>query len=97
MDALKGISQKTVSGYGIEKTKSSGEDGFGATLKSLVDQADAQMTEAGRKAEEFALGKHHDIHEVMVATEKADLSFRLLIQLRNKVVEAYQEIMRMQF
>lgn len=70
---------------------------FGDTLKTFCRQVDDQMTEANQKTEEFAVGKNYDLHEVIIATEKADLSFRLLNQIRNKVLDAYQEIMRMQF
>jgi flagellar hook-basal body complex protein FliE len=55
-----------------------------------------ELQQADGKMEEFAVGKRSDLHEVVVATEKADISFKLLLQVRNKLLEAYQEIMRMQ-
>jgi flagellar hook-basal body complex protein FliE len=70
---------------------------FKDTLKSLTLEVNRQLKEADRKAEEFALGKKNDLHEVMIASEKADLSLRFLLQIRNKLLEAYQEIMRMNF
>lgn len=73
------------------------EEGFLDTLKGYYSQVDRQMKEANQIAEEFAVGKRHDLHEIMIASEKADLSFKLLLKVRNKLIEAYQEIMRMQF
>jgi flagellar hook-basal body complex protein FliE len=52
--------------------------------------------EAGRLEEAVANGQNANIHQAVIAGEKAGLSFKLLMQVRNKMVEAYQEIMRMQ-
>jgi flagellar hook-basal body complex protein FliE len=46
--------------------------------------------------QELATGKSNNIHETMIAAEKADLSLRLMVQVRNKIIEAYQEVMKMQ-
>ncbi|MBW1980196.1 MAG: flagellar hook-basal body complex protein FliE [Deltaproteobacteria bacterium] len=70
---------------------------FGSTLKQVWNQLDAQLKQADRAAEEFASGASANIHEVMLATSKAELSFRLATAVRNKLIEAYREIMRMQF
>jgi flagellar hook-basal body complex protein FliE len=82
-----------------EAVKREGVQGksFVDTLKTFYEQVDGQMREANQKSEAFAVGQNYDLHEVIIATEKADISFRLLNQIRNKVLEAYQEIMRMQF
>ncbi len=53
-----------------------------------------QLGDAAARA--FALGQAPSVHDTMIAMEKADLSLRLTTKVRNKVVEAYQEIMRMQ-
>ena len=71
--------------------------GFAETLKSFTRHVDEQIKEADRKTQEFAAGKRQDLHEIMIASEKANLSFRLLLQIRNKLIEAYQQIERMQF
>jgi len=52
--------------------------------------------EADKAIEDFATGKTRNIHETMIAVNKADLAFRLTMQVRNKIVEAYQEVMRTQ-
>lgn len=94
---------KNISDYpGLPTSFSSGSaadksGGFQETLSSLVNQVDQQIRESDQKAFDFATGKNYDIHEIMVASEKADLSFKLLMQVRNKLLEAYHEIIRMNF
>jgi flagellar hook-basal body complex protein FliE len=58
---------------------------------------EGQLEEADQMAENFAVGKGESLHGTIIAAEKADLSFRFLLQIRNKLLEAYQEIMRMNF
>ena len=82
---------------GTSETQKRPDSQFLETLKGFTRQVDKEIQEADLKAQEFAVGKKYDLHDIMVATEKADLSFRLLLQVRNKLLEAYQEIMRMQF
>jgi flagellar hook-basal body complex protein FliE len=55
------------------------------------------MKESDQLARDFATGKNNNIHEVMIASEKAGISMRFLLQIRNKLLDAYQEIMRMSF
>ena len=69
---------------------------FAKTLKDFIHDVDSQLKRADGMMKEFAVGKRADLHNVMIETEKADLSLRLLLKIRNKLVEAYQEIMRMQ-
>jgi flagellar hook-basal body complex protein FliE len=71
--------------------------GFQDTLKDYIQRVNGQLKEAGDLQVDFAVGNRHDIHEVMIASEKASISFRLLMQIRNKLLEAYQEVIRMQF
>lgn len=69
---------------------------FGETLSRAITDVNALQTEAGRQAEKLVSGEAVDLHEVMIAAEKARTSFDLLMEIRNKTVEAYREIMRMQ-
>jgi len=71
--------------------------GFQDTLNSIISQVNAQLQEADRMTEEFAMGKTDSLHEVMLATEKSSISLSFLLQIRTKLLEAYQEIMRMSF
>jgi flagellar hook-basal body complex protein FliE len=64
---------------------------FGNTLKSAIHQdSQAQVTE-------LLHGDRQDIHNVMIAVEKADIAFDLMMQVRNKIVNAYQEVSKLQF
>jgi flagellar hook-basal body complex protein FliE len=70
---------------------------FQNTLKDLISNVNKQMNESDQLAQDFATGKNNNIHEVMIASEKAGISMRFLLQIRNKLLDAYQEIMRMSF
>lgn len=70
--------------------------GFGQLLSGLLDQATTQQTIADNLSTQLALGEIDDVAAVMIAAEKASLSWQLLQQVRNKLLEAFQEIMRMQ-
>lgn len=68
---------------------------FGKTLTETLKKVNNLQLEADKITEDFATGKTQSIHEVMLSLSKADIAFRLTMQVRNKIVEAYQEIMRM--
>ncbi len=70
--------------------------GFSEALKAAVDDVNKTQLEADKAVEQLQTGESENLHEVMIAMEKADISLRLTVQMRNKVLEAYQEIMRMQ-
>lgn len=69
---------------------------FKETLESAVDQVDQAQKESDSQIEAFVAGEQENVHEVMLAMEEANLSFDLMVEVRNKVLEAYQELMRMQ-
>lgn len=70
--------------------------GFGDLLRSAVDNVERLENEAGQAVQAVAAGQEQDLHNTMIALEKADVSFQLLMQVRNKVIAAYETIMRMQ-
>jgi flagellar hook-basal body complex protein FliE len=72
------------------------EPAFDEVLKAAVQSVDRLQKEANQAMRQLAVDGSVDIHQTMIAMEKADLSFRLMLQIRNKLVEAYQEVMRMQ-
>jgi flagellar hook-basal body complex protein FliE len=69
---------------------------FAEVLQGAVEAVNHMQQEADATARDFVVGEAQSLHETMIAVEKADISLRLLTQVRNKGVEAYQEIMRMQ-
>ncbi|MBM3395326.1 MAG: flagellar hook-basal body complex protein FliE [Betaproteobacteria bacterium] len=69
---------------------------FGEMLKSALDTVHDAQTEAARLQTEFDQGAPNaNLHEVMVSLQKASLSFQTMVQVRNRLVSAYQEIMNM--
>lgn len=68
---------------------------FGQLLGRAVEDLGAAEERADLLTARLARGEPVELHEVIIATEKAQLAFDLAVQLRNRVVEAYQEIMRM--
>ncbi len=71
--------------------------GFVETLRGAMDQVNTLQNAADAKAGALLEGNGMDVHSAMIAVEQADLSFQLMMQVRNKIVAAYQEISRMQF
>ncbi|MGE3972977.1 MAG: flagellar hook-basal body complex protein FliE [Bdellovibrionales bacterium] len=69
---------------------------FVQTLKNAINNVDGLQKESDLKMQQLATGQNTNIHETMIAAEKADIAMRLMVQVRNKIIEAYQEIMRMQ-
>jgi flagellar hook-basal body complex protein FliE len=69
--------------------------GFADQLKSAINSVTETQVQADQAVEKLHSGQAGSLHEVMIALEKADISMRLMVQLRNKAVDAYQEIMRM--
>jgi len=97
MDEIRGPLNTSI-GPLVNKQETKAKDsGFADILKGFFQKANREINAADRKIETFATGQPMDIHEVVIATEKADLSLQFLIQIRNKLLEGYQEIMRMQF
>jgi flagellar hook-basal body complex protein FliE len=68
---------------------------FQKILKRSVEEVDSLAKEANHSAEEMVAGRM-DVHQAMIAMEKAGISFRLMVQVRNKMMAAYEEIMRIQ-
>lgn len=80
---------------GVQRT----EDGktFAETLSQSLEKVNALQQDADKAIESLVAGNpQQTIHDTMIAVSKADLAFRLTMQVRNKIVEAYQEVMRMQ-
>jgi len=82
----------------VEKTGGKVQEGhvsFSDTLKQFVSDVNSLQNQASEAEAKLVTGEITDIHEVMIAVEKANTSMELMLEMRNKIVEAYQEIMRM--
>ena len=92
------------SGIGISKafpetnkiSSSSTVDGAGKFFSELVSKVNDIQVQSDKSVQALASGENKNLHEVMIAVEKASISFQFMSQVRNKAVEAYQEVMRMQ-
>ena len=73
-----------------------GGTAFSTVLKDAIADINKLQVNADEKIAEVELGNTANIHEAVVALEKADISFRAMMQVRNKIMDAYQEIMRIQ-
>jgi flagellar hook-basal body complex protein FliE len=74
----------------------SGSSEFGNVLQSAIDQVENSRSDANQSVQNFLSGDGEDLHTTVLAVQRADLEFSMLMQVRNKVVSAYQEVMRMQ-
>ena len=78
-----------------KQTSSSGSVSFGQMLEGSMERVNQLQKEADVNINNLANGQQTDIHQTMIAVEKADVSFELLMQIRNKLIAAYDQIMRM--
>ncbi|HCF50481.1 MAG TPA: flagellar hook-basal body complex protein FliE [Syntrophomonas sp.] len=69
---------------------------FWNSLQEALGRVDSLQQEASLSAQQLALGSEDFLHNTMIAYEKANLALQLTIEIRNRLVESYQEIMRMQ-
>ncbi len=73
------------------------EGKFLEALQNSISQAEGAQGHAASQVSAMLDGQGTDVHSAMIAVEKADLSFQLMMQVRNKIVQAYQQISSMQF
>ena len=85
------------SSSGIDSGADGGGLNFGDVLKNAVHSVDKMNDSAAVQVNNLLQGGSGDMNSVMIAVEKADVSFQLMMQVRNKIVSAYQDIEKMQF
>jgi flagellar hook-basal body complex protein FliE len=69
---------------------------FAQILKNGLNEVNQLQVDSDQKSQDFALGKIDNVHDVTIATEKAKLALNLTLAIQNKVVDAYNKVMRMQ-
>jgi len=69
---------------------------FGDYLKELINSTNKEIIKAEEVSNQFAAGMIDDIHKVLIQIEKAEVALQFTMQIRNKIMDAYNEIMRMQ-
>lgn len=77
-------------------SKIESDKGFGDFLKESLDKVNGKLMNSDEITQKAVLGEVDNVHDVLIAAEEARLSLELTVQIRNKIVEAYQEINRMQ-
>lgn len=95
---MKPLSLNTIENPGtlgeIERPEGPQGDGFGAQLKDALSKVDALQTNADVEAQKLGAGEGN-LHETMLALEKADVSMKVAMKVRTKILDAYNEVMRM--
>lgn len=74
----------------------SGDLPFADMIKGLVKETDQQQLQAQEGVRQLVTGEAESIHDVVLTTSRADLAFRLMMEIRNRLISSYQEVMRMQ-
>lgn len=69
---------------------------FGDVFEQAISRVDQAKQESHDKVDRFLNGEDQEVHDMVLSTQRAEISFELFLQVRNKVVQAYQEVMRMQ-
>jgi flagellar hook-basal body complex protein FliE len=83
----------------IDKTNGSAATAgasFAETLNQAVGSVNEMQKTADKAMQDLATGKTDNIADVMIAAEKADIALKVMVQVRNKIIDAYQEVMKMQ-
>jgi flagellar hook-basal body complex protein FliE len=81
---------------GPASTGGQGNGEFWGSLKDAIAQVNEVQLQASQEVDKFVSGESQNVHQMMIALQKADVSFQLMMQVRNKLVSAYEDIQRMQ-
>ncbi|MDQ0156819.1 flagellar hook-basal body complex protein FliE [Robertmurraya andreesenii] len=83
------VSKTTATPYEAQKS-------FASVLKQSIEKVNEAQIQSDVMTEKLARGENVDLHQVMIASQKASITLQATMEVRNKVIEAYQEVMRMQ-
>lgn len=90
------FSQLASSGKSAVGEASNSADGFGSAVKDAIESLESSQKSAEQEIGKAVTGESPDLHKTIIALQSADLKFQLGLQVRNKFIGAYEEIMRMQ-
>ena len=93
---LKGIETGTVNPSVSGLTTSAPSQAFGQMLEGLVSSVSDKQAQADQLTQKVLLGDSSNLHQSVIAMQEASVSFSMMVQVRNKLVDSYQELMRMQ-
>ena len=92
-DGIPGLGQPI---GGEKNSATSTQKSFADTLNEAIGSVNEMQKSSDKAAQELATGRTDNVADVMIATEKADIALKLMVQVRNKIIDAYQEVMKMQ-
>jgi len=96
--SIQSITQGTADIAGPSSSSGAGDGSdFSSTLQTAVEQINELQSDAQSKVAGLLNGNGEDIHSAMLAVEKANVSFEMMVQVRNRIVQAYQTISQMPF
>ncbi len=90
------LEKLTASGQTPKAASSHSANSFSDTLSNIVGEVNRKQDAAGQAVHDLQTGNSASLHQTMIALEEASVSFQLMVEVRNKVLEGYQELMRMQ-
>ena len=93
---LQGIESPVVQPATTGLTTQTSSTGFGQMLEGLVQSVNDKQAAANQLSQQVLLGDSPNLHQSVIAMQEASVSFSLMVQVRNKLVDSYQELMRMQ-
>lgn len=97
MEKISQIQTPFIQNQSIAKPQTENKtEGFSEIFKKSLEEVNKLQNNSDKMTGQLVTGEVNDVSEVMVAAQKASVSLQLTVQVRNKVVEAYQEVMRMQ-
>ncbi|MFS0751850.1 flagellar hook-basal body complex protein FliE [Oceanobacillus sp. 1P07AA] len=80
----------------VKQSASEAQANFASTLKNAIEDLNHIQLESDKKTEAFASGKIDDLHDVMITAQKSSVTLETTVQMQKKVIDAYNEVMRMQ-
>ncbi len=91
----KGLESLTNTQTAAKSAETAKSESFGSFLANSLDEVNRLKLDADQAVNDLASGQQKDLHQTMIALEKADVAFQLLMQIRNKIIAAYESVMRM--
>ncbi|MCX7725799.1 MAG: flagellar hook-basal body complex protein FliE [Chitinispirillaceae bacterium] len=95
IDRIKGLTPDSIGGKKQKDKVNENVPSFNETLQSFLKDVNSMQLKAGESIEKMMAGEISDVHQVMATVEEANVAFNMMMEIRNKVMDAYQEIMRL--
>lgn len=96
VDGIRGLGSLDPRRAYAQQGPAKADGGFADALSKAIEKVDDLQKGRDQKVEQMVMGQVGEAHDVMIAAEEAQLAFELLLEVRNRLLESYQEIMRMQ-